>query len=461
MYDKISEVNMLKRFFLVFLCFILILGTVSCSSSSGPNETTPSTDIQTGTQLPTDTQSGLQTQMPTDTQPNTGSHIGTDTQISTGLPVIIETQINTQNPIIIETQPITQIPVIIETQPITENPIITETQPTTETQISIETQVNTETQDSSETQEPNIETSQPTEIQTESTTPPASNNDSYVKISGENRFKIVYAKGLSDSLGKSIRTKLKALDKDATTTTYYSLNTDDIADDGSREILIGLTNREESIATKDTLKTYLDFTVAVLGNKIVIYANTEDRLEDAIQYFFTCLIEMDDGVYFVPTSLIYTDTYDNYTFSNFTITRKNINTFSIVIPSSATRNETELAEALQLWIAENTGVMLSIKKDNEPAAENEIIIGKSNRIECSKYTTEYMSTIKHSIETNGSKLILIAGATGSYDTIFSIFKEKAAELKGRINSISEIKTLSPLNNKKAPDFPSGAFLLTV
>ena len=495
MYDKISEVTMLKRFFLVFLCFILVLGSIGCTSNSLQTETLPQTDIQTqtdvgtqppatGTQTPTNTDQFTQmpttnaTQIPTEIY--TETPIGTETHPTIDIPIsteetlpTIETQPNIEIPQItdtlkpIETKPTIDIPSNTETQrPIetfpvtqepTEAPMFTETQapteaPTVETQAP--TQAPTEAPTATETQTPTeapvvTETQAPTETQTEPATKEPTVSGSYVNLSSGNGFKIVYAKGSSNTLAQKIRTKLTTLDTSATTTSHYKLVTDATTASGSGEILVGLTNREESVATKETLKTYLDFTVAVLGNNIVIYANTEDRLEDAIDYFFSCLMEMNGDVYFVPTKLTYTDTYDQYAYPNFTIARKNINTFSIIIPASATQAESNLAEELQIWLAENTGNLIPIKKDSEAASANEIIIGKTNRSECSKYTAEYISTIKSSLETSGTKLIFITGAKGSYTTLFSLFKTKAKELNGRINTLSEIDKLSPLNNKKA------------
>ena len=394
---------MLKRILLVFLCFILALSAVSCNSGFEVNDTTPATDTQTITE---ESASDTQTQPSTETE--------TETQIT------VETLPTTQPPIATETLPATQAPISTETQPSTQAPVTTESQ--TETTLPTE------------------------EITTESET--VSDLPAPIKLSGENRYKTVYASSVSQSVAKKITTKLKTLDKNATSTSYYELTTDETASDGSPEILVGLTNRIESQAAKETLSGYLDFTVAVLGEKIIIYANTEDRIEDAIQYFFMSLKKTEDGVYFAPTTLLYTDTYEDYPLSDFTISKTEIKNFSIVVPSKATADELNTANELQAWIGENTGANLSIKKDSASETTNEIIIGSADRTEASKYTEAYKETIYYAIETKGTKLLIVAGASGTYSAALSAFKEKATELKGKINSISDIKLESPLNNKK-------------
>ena len=94
-----------------------------------------------------------------------------------------------------------------------------------------------------------------------------------VVLSGETRYKIVYAKDADPAPAKRIYNRLKALDKNALKDDYYVLTTDEAPEDNTPEILVGLTNRKASADAKSALATYLDYSITVLENKIVIYAN--------------------------------------------------------------------------------------------------------------------------------------------------------------------------------------------
>ena len=128
----------------------------------------------------------------------------------------------------------------------------------------------------------NNNTSQETESDTQVTDDTPADG---VVLSGDTRYRIVYAKDADPAPAKKIYNRLKALDKSATTDDYYVLTTDETPEDNTPEILVGLTNRKASADAKAALKSYLDYSVSVAENKIVIYANTVERLSDATKYF--------------------------------------------------------------------------------------------------------------------------------------------------------------------------------
>ena len=271
-----------------------------------------------------------------------------------------------------------------------------------------------------------------------------------VVLSGETRFRIVYAKDADPAPAKKIYNRLKALDKNAIADDYYVLTTDETPEDSTPEILVGLTNRADSTNAKSDLKTYLDYSINVSNNKIIIYANTNERLSDATKDFASQLKKTDSGmIYYQPASLLYYSLYTDYKFPSFKLGNTDIKNFSIVTSANASENEKSVASDLQLWIAENTGAMLSIKTDNESATANEIIVGATTRPECSAFTETFAKDVYYSTSLNGTKLVIYAGTYGSIHAAANAFKEKATELNGNVSEMDVSSVPSLIKNKKA------------
>ncbi|MBE6534622.1 MAG: hypothetical protein E7678_06635 [Ruminococcaceae bacterium] len=270
-----------------------------------------------------------------------------------------------------------------------------------------------------------------------------------VVISGETRFRIVYAKDANPAAAKKIYNRLKVLDKNAITDDYYTLTTDETPEDNTPEILVGLTNRAASEKAKSELPTYLDYSITVADKKIVIFANTDERLSDATKYFAEHLVKTDSGMIYYPTSESYVNAYDKYELASLKIAGTAIDKFSIIIPASSTESEKEVASTLQLWISEKSGKTLKIKADTETASANEIIIGKTSRAESAAFTDAFAKDVYYSTSLEGTKILIYAGTYGSLFAAANAFKEKALELKGDITELSANKAPSLMKNKKA------------
>lgn len=273
--------------------------------------------------------------------------------------------------------------------------------------------------------------------------------DGAVLLSGDTRYRIVYPNDADPSTAKRVYNKLKALDKNAVKDDYYLLTTDETPEDDTPEILVGLTNRTASTDAVNALETYLDYSITVQENKIVIAANTEDRLSDAVKYFIGEFEKAEDGSVYYPTSTLYVNTYDKYAYPALKIGGADISGFSIIIPASATELEKTAANELKLWIAEQTGKLLPVKPDSEAATANEIIIGKANRDECSVYTEEYQNNTFYSATLSGAKLLLFAKQNLSYTSVISALKAEVEKLKGDLSALNVKNSSETMSNKKA------------
>ena len=262
-------------------------------------------------------------------------------------------------------------------------------------------------------------------------------------IGGDKPYKIIYGSGYSEQATTLLNT-LKRFDKSSA----YTASADSAAaDDGSPEILLGLTNREASANAKKAIATYLDYSISVSGNKIVIFANTADRLDAAIKQFYSSLIYSNGKLAYKTADFV--GTYKNYTYSSLKIADAPINNFSIVISSSAAQKEKDAAAALAEWIGINTGYSIPTVTDTSAATANEIIIGKTTRSECSNYTTDFINTTYHSATIKAQKLLLFAGANGNYTNAIAAFTDAVKSNSGSLKTLSVTKQVSDVSGKKA------------
>ena len=266
-------------------------------------------------------------------------------------------------------------------------------------------------------------------------------------LSGDKTVRIVYAKDTDDSQAKKVLNHLKGLNQAASD--LYVLADDSTEEDDTPEILVGYTNRQASSDAKKSLSSYLDYVIYVTENKIAVYANTDERLSDAIKYFTGELVKEGDSTLYYPTAETYLAKYESYELASLKINGNDISEYSIIKSASASDAENSAASDLCAWIAEKTGYELEIKTDSEPESDREIIIGKTNRPECVSFTESYAKSVFYQSELVKSKIIVYAGESGSYPAALSSLKNKLLELKGEVNELADHKAPGLMNNKKA------------
>lgn len=138
------------------------------------------------------------------------------------------------------------------------------------------------------------------------------------------------------------------------------------------EVLVGATNRPLSSELRDKLPTYLDWSITIRDTKIVISANTTQRLIEAIESFGNAL-EMRDGVLYYTGGTI-VDSYEGYKFKNLTLCGRAISEYVITLDDNAATADSDFAETLALWLAQNTGYMPDIVKGAAPSGAGVIAI---------------------------------------------------------------------------------------
>ena len=150
------------------------------------------------------------------------------------------------------------------------------------------------------------------------------------------------------------------------------------------EILVGLTNRDESIEAFDSIK-YNDFIIKVSGTRVAIVGGNDEKTVEAVNYFIENYLEADSLlVYLEPAKegdkLELDGNHEfilrgEYAKDNITLLGSSISDFAIVCPNSYK----EYAQIMNQEIGGLCGNILPIHNDSSDAVEKEIIIASTKR----------------------------------------------------------------------------------
>jgi len=214
------------------------------------------------------------------------------------------------------------------------------------------------------------------------------------------------------------------------------------------EILIGKTNREESVRISADLKNG-DWVIAVCGTKIVICGGTPELTFKATERFIseylvagTVSLTLPDGLYIKETG--------EYPVSDFLINRNKISSFRLVKPVAASKLETYAAKLLADTIGERTGVSLDIVNDHAEASEYEIRIGATAR------SGDVLGDYEYAIYADGTSIIINGGKHAIVRAVLDFVDTYLpAESKTAANAeIKSTKTIMKNEKKALPHEPS-------
>lgn len=193
----------------------------------------------------------------------------------------------------------------------------------------------------------------------------------------------------------------------------------------AHEILLGTTNREESesVAAGWRVNGYLDWTVQLIGEKLVIFGGSDEALDEAVAYVMDNCIH--DGALAVPGNLNKTYRHE-WPLSNIRIGEHDIGEFQIVVPAACSAAVQDAAETVQSYIRDNAGVFLDIVKDSnqKKVSECEILIGKTNRSAEAPESAE--GRFSYYIVLEGSRLMLNGGSDLTVSAAANAFAAGAA-----------------------------------
>ncbi len=265
-----------------------------------------------------------------------------------------------------------------------------------------------------------------------------------ILLSGESRYRIVYASGISKSIALKVYDKLSNIDPVATQKVgYYTLTTDKKAtDNNTPEILIGLTNRAISTQAKNALEDPLDFSIVISGNKIAIYANTEARLIDAVNYFNSKVALTDNYEVIYTSKDNYVEKYTPEKTLDIKVGGVAVDKFTIIVPTENNEVELAVAEDLAAWLISQTGKYIVVDIDIADETANEILIGKTNRAQSKALTSTSLESTEFATSFDNGKLAIFAGSRTGYNMALSSMKNAIKKDGGSLEDAFTVRRLT-------------------
>ena len=213
-------------------------------------------------------------------------------------------------------------------------------------------------------------------------------------------------------------------------------------DDGTFEILLGNTNRALSAEAGAKLDTYLDFCVMRGDNKIAIYANSDDRMTEAVVYVIQNLSFANNTLSYSGEDT-YLDKYTDYEYPNFSIASTPLSSFSLVYSVNATDIEKEFASSLAAWLMSASGMIIDVYNDGATPTEHEILVGKTSRPQSIELEiAEENSAVPYRSNLKDGKLAIMSSTKEGYEMALTSFKSAIERTNGTLDKAFNLKGLS-------------------
>ena len=163
------------------------------------------------------------------------------------------------------------------------------------------------------------------------------------------------------------------------------------------EILVGLTNRDESLAAYEEIK-YNDFIIRVSGTRVVLLGGCDEKTVEAVNYFMENYIKgdslsIDSGLHYIKEG--------SYAAAGLTLDGVDISKYRIIY----TTEYKEAAEKISTELGKLCGARLSIAHESSAAQEYEIVLGSTKRGVTGSYGYDDFA-----IRTEGSKIFIGGGS---------------------------------------------------
>lgn len=203
------------------------------------------------------------------------------------------------------------------------------------------------------------------------------------------------------------------------------------------EILVGNTNRDESISFLEQLRVN-DYGYAVIDKKIVIAGGSDDATALAIEKFLNDIIRVkkDTEEILISSDELYIFNA-SYAIDKLAIGEADISTYTIVYKYMGTYGERELAQSIQDSISMTTGYELDVISDKEDVVRgNEILVGQTNRDVGDLYSKPVAEN-GYYIGTFGNNVVIWGASSFATMTAVNEFSKKITDCTNSILTISE------------------------
>lgn len=145
------------------------------------------------------------------------------------------------------------------------------------------------------------------------------------------------------------------------------------------EILVGCTNRDESMAALSSI-SYNDYIIAVSGSRVVILGGNDAKTAEAVDHFIANYVKGDALSIPADHSYVCAATYP---YAVPSVMGVPLNEYTIVTASSCR----DMGNIIAAEVGEMCGAMIKVISDSADPVEHEIIIGSTRRAGIKQWTT--------------------------------------------------------------------------
>lgn len=210
------------------------------------------------------------------------------------------------------------------------------------------------------------------------TTPPTGTSAGELDLveNGTTKYTIVRSDNSTAQITETAKSLRKAiidkygLETLSITTDFESRNADP-ADRYQFEILVGNTNRDESIAALASIK-YNDYIICVSGTRVVIAGHNDKATNAAVEYFIANYLG--DSCLSLPADLSYVER-GSYAVEELSLLGRPISEYKIVYKNAYRSMALTMADT----IGNHSGAVMETETDTADATGAEIIIGSTRR----------------------------------------------------------------------------------
>lgn len=235
--------------------------------------------------------------------------------------------------------------------------------------------------------------------------------------SGESLYSIYYDRSLSsDETFMSVMGSMAKLIYSGTGV-HLAMSTDSAYTEALSDrpaILIGVTKWPESQQAAANLKKINDYSIGIIGNKLVICGRSNEACTTAVQYFINRVVapQLKKGNTLTFSMADAHTEEARYGIDSVKILDTELSQYRIVLPKNADVNEAFFAYQLRYWLMQNYGFLLDIADDSAKAEPFEILVGNTLRSSTRPAENEY------SVRAADGKLELSANGYAAYDELY-------------------------------------------
>ena len=220
-----------------------------------------------------------------------------------------------------------------------------------------------------------------------------------------------------------------------------------VPDHDVKEVLIGVTNRPETVLARQLAPKYKDYAVTIQENKIFIYSMSEDSLAEAVDFFISRLTCDESGTVTYTAESDVVKLYD-YPQKTLDFCGFPADDFGIVIPAGANSGEDLFADEFSSLIAGLTGNVFPVTDEENCTSPHRILIGTRSG--------EIPGDNEYCIGAKDGDLVVDANCAGSYLAAFNTLAP-LIEAGGIDEGYSRRETANLVVYKGSDDYMSGKY----